>query len=78
VNVVRQSGRQKIVDMKKRIDYLKRRFGGWWKRKRDRNRRKRKRTRNGRKKRGRGGLRQPKKSMLGRKSWRKQDRRKGR
>jgi hypothetical protein len=75
MHIDRQSGRQKIVNMKKRIGYLKRRFGRWWKRKRDGNRRRR-RTGDKRKKRGRGGSRQPRRSMLGRRSWRRHDREK--
>jgi hypothetical protein len=68
--VSRQSKRLKIVDEQRRIDYSRRRFGGWQKKKRDGNRR-RKRIGDGRRMRGRGGLRLWRRSMLNRRSWKR-------
>jgi hypothetical protein len=68
--VDRWSGRLKTFDEQKRIDYLRRRFSGWWKKSRDRNRR-RMRIGNGRRTRGRGGLRQQNRNMLDRRSWKR-------
>jgi predicted chitinase len=68
--VNRQSRRLKIVDEQRRIDYSRRRFGRWQKKRRDGNRR-RKRTGDGRRMRGRGGLRLRRRSMLDRRSWKR-------
>jgi hypothetical protein len=71
------SGRLKTVNEPRRTDYSRRKFGGWQKKRRNRNRR-RKRTGDGRRMRGRGGLRLRRRSTLDRKSWKRQDRERGR
>jgi hypothetical protein len=77
VHVDRWSKRLRTVDVQKRISYLRRRFGGWRKRRRNENRRRR-RTVDRRRMRGRGGLRQQKRSTHDRRNWKGQDRKKGR
>jgi hypothetical protein len=74
---IRQSARQKIDDKQRRTGCLRRRFGGWQKKRRNESRR-RKRTGDGRRMRGRGGLRLWRKSMLDRRSWKRRDKRKER
>jgi hypothetical protein len=76
-HINRWSRKLKIVDTQKRISYSKRRFGGWQKRRRNGNKRRR-RIRDGRRTRGKGGLRWWRRSTQDRRSWRTQDRVKGR
>jgi hypothetical protein len=93
VHVDRWSGRLKTIDVQKRINYLRRKFGRWRKRRRDKNRRRRRignrrrrrirnrrrrRIRDRRRMRGRGGLRWRRRSMHNRRSWKRQDKVKGR
>jgi hypothetical protein len=75
--VNRQSERLKTIDVQKNINYLRRKFGRWRKRRRNGNRR-RKRIRDRRRMRGRGGLRQWRRSMHDRRSWKRRDKKKGR
>jgi hypothetical protein len=74
----RQSRKQRITDMLRRIGCLRRRFGIWRRRRscenkrrrRSRNRRRR-RSRNRRKRRGSGSLKRQRKNTRGRRSWRR-------
>jgi hypothetical protein len=74
---IRRSARQKIDTEQRRTSCLRRRFGGWQRKRRNKSRR-RKRTGDGRRMRGREGLRLQRKSMLDRRSWKRQDERKKR
>jgi hypothetical protein len=74
---VRWSTRQKIVDEQRRTNCLRRKFGSWQKKRRNKSRR-RKRTGDGRRMRGRGGLWLRRRNMLDRRSWKRQDKKKRR
>jgi hypothetical protein len=60
---------------RRRIGCLRRRLGGWLRRRRFRNERNRRNRDRRRRKNRRGGLRKPKRSIRGRKNWNGQDRR---
>jgi hypothetical protein len=67
---VRQSARQKTNDEQRRIACLRRRFGGWQRKRNSRSRRRR-RIGDGRRMRERKGLRLWRRSTLDRRSWKR-------